>query len=269
MRLDAMTQAARKPEPDASLAMPAIGHALRGRMGGIAAARTNMRQHRAALVSAGWRASAFVVSLRQRYLRLRMGDPRPEQVLAAAGPPAAVSAPQQHWHLAYAPRVTLQLAASDRAVPAAAQPQVRAPVYEYAATQDGPRFVSTLIERVLNHSERTDALKIVERAAPVIVRHESGETAAVGPHSTIAPVAGSRVQRVLRVDKAAAIAKTMPSAGSSPAQAAVRSRQEAPASEPAAPARNAPQINIERLADRVVHAIDRRMLAQRERYGRA
>lgn len=264
-----MTQAARKPQPDVSRAMPAIGHAPRGRMGGIVAASADMRRHRrAAWLSAGWRASAFVLDLRQRYLRLRMGDPWPEQVLAAAGTPAAVSASQQHWHLAYAPRVTLQLAASDRSLPTVASPQGQAPTRERVVQQEGPRFVSTLIERVLNHSERIDALKIIERAEPAIVRHEAGESAALERQTTTMPVAEGRVRRVLRTDKAASIAKTVP-AGSPPSpQTAASARQEAPAYEHATSPQKAPQINIEHLADRVVHAIDRRLLAQRERYGR-
>lgn len=264
-----MTRAARKPQPDASRAMPVIGHAPRGRMGGIVAANADMRRHRrAAWLSAGWRASAFVLDLRQRYLRLRMGDPWPEQVLAAAGTPAAVSAPQQHWHLAYAPRVTLQLAASDRSVPTVASSQGPAPTQERVVQQDGPRFISTLIERLLNHSERIDALKIIERAEPAVVRHEAGESVAPERQTTTTPVAEGRLQRVLRTDKAATIAKTA-TAGSPPAaQVAGSARQEAPAYEHAASPQKAPQINIEHLADRVVHAIDRRLLAQRERYGR-
>lgn len=265
-----MTQAARKPQPaDPGVAMPAIGYALRGRMGGIVAASADRRRHRrAAWLSAGWRASAFVLDLRQRYLRMRMGDPWPEQVLAAAGTPAAVSAPQQHWHLAYAPRVTLQLAASDRSIPTVALPQRPAPTQERVVQQEGPRFTSTLIERVLNHSERIDALKIIERAEPAIVRYEAGASAAAERQTTAMPAAEGRVQRVLRTDKAAAAAKTA-QAGSPPSpQTSASPRQEAPAYERAAPPQKTPQINIEHLADRVVNAIDRRLLAQRERYGR-
>lgn len=264
-----MTQAARKPQTDASRAVPAIGYAPCGRIGGLAGARTDTRQHRrGAWVSAGWRASAFVLGLRERYLRMRMGDPWPDQIFAAAGTPEAVNAPQQHWHLAYAPRVTLQLAASDRAVPTTVHPQASVAVHERIVQQDGPHFVSTLVERVLNHSERIDALKIIERAAPATVRHEFGESSAVEPRTTVTPTAEGRVQRVLRADKAAAVTKAIAAASSSPPQAAVSPRHEAPASEPAAPSRSAPQINIEHLADRVVHAIDRRLLAQRERSGR-
>ena len=265
-----MTQAARKPQLDASRAMPAIGHAPRGRMGGIVAASADMRRHRRAeWLSAGWRASAFVLDLRQRYLRMRMGDPWPEQILAAAGTPVAVSAPQQHWHLAYAPRVTLQLATSDRSAPMVAPSQGPAPMQERVVQQEGPRFVSTLIERVLNHSERVDALKIIGRAEPAVMRHETGESSAPERQTTTTPVAEGRVQRVLRTDKAASIAKAVP-AGSLPSpQTAASTRRDAPTYEHAASPQKAPQINIEHLADRVVHAIDRRLLAQRERYGRA
>ncbi|MCI4567338.1 hypothetical protein [Lysobacter sp. CFH 32150] len=230
----------------------------------IAAAGQDSR-HRG---TAGWRASAFVRDLLQRHHWMRLGATWPEQVFAAPNTLMTVNAPHQHWHLAYAPRVMLQLASSTRAMPMV--PQTTAPdsVRQHTVLHDGPRFVSTLVERVLQHSQRIDTLQTIEHAAPATLRHEASASAVTESRIAPAPDREGRVQRVFRTNAGSVSKATAERSAASPQSTAPTARQALQATE-RAPSRDAPPINIEHLADRVVHAIDRRLVAQRERFGRA
>lgn len=260
-------QNAATPSRTGLLAMRVTGRTLRGRIGAIAAAGMAPLLNWCGV--AGWQASIFVRDLLQRHQWLRMGDARPERVFVARNTLMAVHAPQQYWHLAYAPRVVLQLAASDRAVPTTTQPVASAPMRERIAPHEGPRFISMLIERVLNRNERIDALKIIGHAAPATLRHERSAPAAAESRIAAKPDREGRVQRVFRTANAAAAAKAMAGNVAVPSQSASPPTWQTAHAHESEPARNAPQINLEHLADRVVHAIDRRLIAHRERNGRA
>lgn len=264
-----MSQAVRKPQTATTLSpsgLPAIWHVLRGRLRTIATAGKDSHC-RGMAGRTGWRASTFVRDLLQRHQWMRLGTVWPEQVFAAPNTMMAVHAPQQHWHLAYAPRVMLQLASSTRAIPTVPKTTAPDPIREHIVLQDAPRFVSTLVERVLERSQRVDTLKTIEHAAPATLRYEPSASATT--ESRVAPVPDreGRVQRVFRTN-AGSVSKVMERSAFSPQSTAPTARQALQATEHA-PSRDAPPINIEHLADRVVHAIDRRLVAQRERYGRA
>ncbi|MCY7353874.1 MAG: hypothetical protein LH470_02080 [Lysobacter sp.] len=270
-----MSHAVPKPQTIAPLASSggrlalAIVHVLHGRMNTIVGARMAARPRRHG--TAGWRASIFVRDLLQRHQWMRMGASRPERVFAMPNMLTALHALHQHWHLAYAPRVTLRLAAGDHAIATAAPPITSAPTRERDVPADGPRFMSTLIERVLNRSERTDTLRTIEHAIPMTLRHEPNAPAAVESRFATTPVPEGRVQRVFRKPDSSTAAKARVGSMADPPQSAApptRASQDAHANQSVSSS-NAPQINIEHLADRVVHAIDRRLVAQRERYGRA
>lgn len=265
-----MSQAVRKPHtttPLLSSGLPAIGHVLRGRMRTIAAAGDDSHC-RGMAGRTGWRASAFVRDLLQRHQWIRLGAAWPEQVLVAPSTMMAVHAPQQHWHLAYAPRVMLQLASSTRAIPTVPQTTEPDPMREHIVLQDGPGFVSTLVERVLERSQRVDMLSTIEHAAPATLRHEASASAVTESRIAPAPDREGRVQRVFRTN-AGSGSKVMAERSVPPLQSAAPTARQALQATERAPSRDAPPINIEHLADRVVHAIDRRLVAQRERFGRA
>lgn len=270
-----MSHAVPEPQTIAPLASSggrlalAIGHVPHGRMNSIVGARIAARPRRHG--TAGWRASSFVRDLLQRHQWMRTGASRPERIFAMPSMLTAAHALQQHWHLAYSPRVTLRLAADDHAIATADPPITSMPMRERAMPQGGPRFISTLVERVLNRSERTDTLRTIEHAIPMTLRHEPNAPAVVESRIVTTPVPEGRVQRVFRTPNSSTAAKARAESSGAPPQAVAppaRAPQGARANA-SVPSSNAPRINIEHLADRVVHAIDRRLVAQRERYGRA
>lgn len=261
-----MTQAACRPDVQATRVMRAIGHVPRGR---IAAACANARAPRSGMwTSTGLGVSAFVSRLLQRHQRARMGGPWPEQALAVRAI-GAMTSTERHLHLAYAPRLFLQLAASDRAVVSAMPRPSSAPWHERVIQTKGPSFTSRLLERVLARSERIDTLKVIERAAPVDVQPVSDRRSAAlsATLTATASAAQGHVQRVLRTDKPTSIAKPRTKIDS-PQRQASEPQPDATPQVSAMPVRGLAPINIEHLADRVVHALDRRLTAQRERHGR-
>lgn len=265
-----MRLAARKPDGHATRMMPATGHLPRGRLGRIVLACGDacVRQG-TAWASAGPRALAFVSGLlRLRQHTRRMG-PWPEQALVARTP-GAVTLIQRHWHWAHAPRLILQLAGSEHTVttPAATPRPASMNRHERRVEMEAPRFASTLLERMLTRCERINTLEVVERMGPAPERVVSDAGGAIQPAALPAPVSGARgrVPRVLRSESSTPPARTRV--------------KEHPSSHPSSPSppdstphvtmspRGLPPINIEHLAERVVHAIDRRLTAQRERHGR-
>lgn len=264
-----MTQAARKPDGHATR-MPAIGHLPRGRLGRIVLACRDARARQGrAWTSAGLRASAFVGDLLQRHQQTRWMGPWPEQALAARTP-GAMTVMQRHLHWAYAPRLFLQLAGSERAAATATPPQLASTHgHEHVMETEAPRFISRLLEQMLTRCERIDTLKVVERVAPAHERSASDARIATRPATPPTPVFDTqgRVPRVLRSDTSTSTARTRAEEHPSPHPPSAPSPDSTPHVAAMSP-RGLPPINIEHLADRVVHAIDRRLTAQRERHGR-
>ncbi|MBL8298425.1 MAG: hypothetical protein JNN30_08770 [Rhodanobacteraceae bacterium] len=194
-----------------------------------------------------------------------------QRVLAIPRDGTSIYAPQQHWHLAFAPRIALQLQATRERAASQASAPAAVPAHDAAAPPRPSTRIAT-VERILARGMRVDALRGVALPAPQLNAHVITATALPVVSATSAapvpPLVAAAVPRVLRRNPEAAMSaasRAVPAGAMSPA--AIGSTPATGASSNASVA--APfALDVEHLAERVVRVIDRRLVAARERLGR-
>jgi hypothetical protein len=143
-------------------------------------------------------------------------------------------------------------------------PTAFAPPRAVDAPRMAPTFVSTLLQSFAVRGERVDSIRFLQQTI------QAAATTRIERTATTVHIATPAAQdaRAERVHRAAAAAPGRSAATSPRRHDAAPAAAPARSAEPAAQLARTADLNIDRLADRVVHAIDRRLVAQRERHGR-
>ncbi len=81
-----------------------------------------------------------------------------QRVLAIPRDGTSIYAPQQHWHLAFAPRIALQLQATRERAASQASAPAAVPAHDAAAPPRPSTRIAT-VERILARGMRVDALR--------------------------------------------------------------------------------------------------------------
>ena len=120
----------------------------------------------------------------------------------------------------------------------------------------------------------TEALALVRRASTRGVRVEPGASPAAAPIPAVQPLAPAPAAAATMPASAAppppplVVARPVPSSPGPPALGAMEPARDGRRNGAAPPAPGAaPSIDVERITDSVLGALDRRLIAHRERYG--
>ena len=173
----------------------------------------------------------------------------------------------QHWQLGFAPQLRLQFAGDTWL----ASPPQSTDLSTPGTASPSPTIIvptGTTLERLLLRNQRIDSLRTQERIIHAATPHAPAETPPLpAPAQTRAEL---RVERVYR-DREVVARQVAPDAAVAVLDARAIDFTTVGRRDSAVPAATtrAPDVDIQRLADRVVNAIDRRLVAHRERLGRS
>lgn len=191
-----------------------------------------------------------------------------DRVLARPGSTHWMHTVQSRAQLVIAPNLHLHLASNGSHIPLAGSSGDAMPAGGLGIQTPG--FFSSTIERIHTRSQRIDSLQFHTRTLQTVIAAATARWQ-VSAGQIAAPMqAPARVERIRRKPEARSsdAPRTAPPPPDRFDDPQIRMSTRSYDAAPVAASVRAPELNIDRLADRVVNAIDRRLLAHRERHGR-